>query len=46
MTRQFLVEDCYDPGDDAVVIKAGRNRDAWRPELPTSENIVIEIAKW
>lgn len=29
MTRNFLVENClFDQGDDAVVIKAGRNRDA------------------
>lgn len=41
MTRNFLVEDCtFDQGDDAVVIKAGRNRDAWRLNTPT-ENIVI-----
>ena len=48
MTRNFLVEDCkFDQGDDAVVIKAGRNRDAWRLNTPT-ENIVIrncEIVK-
>ena len=30
MSRNFLVEDCvFDQGDDAVVIKAGRNQDAW-----------------
>lgn len=41
MTRNFLVENCiFDQGDDAVVIKAGRNRDAWRLNTPT-ENIVI-----
>lgn len=41
MTRNFLIEDCtFDQGDDAVVIKAGRNRDAWRLNMPT-ENIVI-----
>lgn len=41
MTRNFLVEDCiFDQGDDAVVIKAGRNRDAWRLDTPC-ENIVI-----
>lgn len=45
MTRQFLVEDCiFDQGDDAVVIKAGRNRDAWRLNTP-SENIVIRNCK-
>lgn len=41
MTRNFLVENCtFDQGDDAVVIKAGRNRDAWRLNAPT-ENIVV-----
>ncbi|SHE44932.1 alpha-d-galacturonidase [Dysgonomonas macrotermitis] len=41
MSRNFLVEDCtFDQGDDAVVIKAGRNRDAWRLDAPC-ENIVI-----
>lgn len=41
MTRNFLVENClFDQGDDAVVIKAGRNRDAWRLNTPC-ENIVI-----
>lgn len=41
MTRNFLVEDCtFDQGDDAVVIKAGRNQDAWRLNTPC-ENIVV-----
>lgn len=41
MTKNFLVEDCvFDQGDDAVVIKAGRNHDAWRVGCPT-ENIVV-----
>lgn len=41
MTRNFLVENCtFDQGDDAVVIKSGRNQDAWRLNMP-SENIVI-----
>lgn len=41
MTKNFLVENCvFDQGDDAVVIKAGRNHDAWRINCPT-ENIVI-----
>ena len=41
MSRNFLVENClFDQGDDAVVIKAGRNRDAWRLNMPC-ENIVI-----
>lgn len=41
MSRNFLVEDCvFDQGDDAIVIKSGRNRDAWRLNTPC-ENIVI-----
>lgn len=41
MTRNVLVEGCtFDQGDDAVVIKAGRNQDAWRLNRPT-ENIVV-----
>ncbi len=41
MTRNFLVEKCtFEQGDDAVVIKSGRNRDAWRLNTPT-ENIVV-----
>lgn len=41
MTRNFLVEDCtFDQGDDAVVIKSGRNHDAWRLNTPC-ENIVV-----
>lgn len=41
MSKNFLVEDCtFDQGDDAVVIKAGRNHDAWRVGCPT-ENVVI-----
>lgn len=45
MSRNFLIEDCiFDQGDDAVVIKAGRNRDAWRLNTPC-ENIVIRRCK-
>lgn len=45
MSRNFLVEDClFDQGDDAVVIKAGRNQDAWRLNTP-SENIVVRNCK-
>ena len=41
MSRNFLIENCqFDQGDDAVVIKAGRNQDAWRLNAP-SENIVV-----
>lgn len=45
MARNFLIENCiFDQGDDAVVIKAGRNRDAWRLNMPT-ENIVIRYCE-
>lgn len=41
MTRNLLVEDCiFDQGDDAIAIKAGRDRDGWRLNTPT-ENVVI-----
>ncbi|MCR5414259.1 MAG: hypothetical protein K6F50_05975 [Kiritimatiellae bacterium] len=41
MTRNVLVEKCrFDQGDDAVVLKAGRNRDGWRLARPT-ENVVV-----
>ena len=41
MTKNVLVENCrFDQGDDAVVIKSGRNQDAWRLATP-SENIEI-----
>lgn len=45
MSRNILVEECiFDQGDDAVVIKSGRNQDAWRLDTP-SENIVIRNCK-
>lgn len=45
MTRNVLVENCsFDQGDDAIVIKSGRNRDAWRVNQPT-ENVVIRNCK-
>ena len=45
MTRNVLVEKCqFDQGDDAIVIKSGRNRDAWRINQPT-ENVVIRDCK-
>ena len=45
MTQNFLIENCtFDQGDDGVVIKSGRNRDAWRLDTPT-ENIVIKNCK-
>ena len=41
MTRNVLVEDCrFDQGDDGIVLKAGRNADAWRLNRPT-ENVVV-----
>lgn len=41
MTRNVLVEGCrFDQGDDAIVIKSGRNQDAWRLATP-SENIEV-----
>lgn len=45
MTKNFLVENCtFDQGDDAIVIKSGRNRDAWRVGQPT-ENVVVRNCK-
>ncbi|QNN22729.1 glycoside hydrolase family 28 protein [Planctomycetales bacterium ZRK34] len=39
--RNMLIEYCYfDSGDDCVVLKAGRNHDAWAVGIPC-ENIVI-----
>ena len=41
MTRNVLVENCrFDQGDDGIVLKAGRNQDAWRLNRPT-ENVVV-----
>lgn len=41
MTQNLLIEDCiFDQGDDAIAIKSGRNRDAWRLNSPT-QNVVI-----
>ena len=48
MTRHVVVEDCrFDQGDDAVVIKAGRNQDAWRLAQPTEDIVVrnCEVVK-
>ena len=40
-TRNVLIEECeFDTGDDCIAIKAGRDRDGLRVNLPT-ENIVI-----
>ena len=41
MSRNVIVENCtFDQGDDGVVIKSGRNQDAWRLHTPT-ENVLI-----
>ena len=41
MSKNVLVEKCvFDQGDDGVVIKSGRNHDAWRGGRP-AENILI-----
>lgn len=41
MTQHVVVEKCtFDQGDDAVVIKSGRNQDAWRLATP-SQDIVV-----
>ena len=41
MTKNVLVENCrFDQGDDGVVLKAGRNADAWRLNRCT-ENVVV-----
>jgi len=45
MSRNVIVEDCsFDQGDDAVVVKAGRDQDAWALARP-SENIVVRNCK-
>ena len=41
MSRDVVVEKCrFDQGDDGVVIKSGRNQDAWRLNRPT-ENVFV-----
>ena len=41
MSKNILVENStFDQGDDAFVVKSGRNADAWRLNCP-SENIVV-----
>lgn len=41
MTQHILVEDCtFNQGDDAVVLKAGRNQDAWALATPTQDVVV------
>lgn len=48
MTQHAVVENCrFDQGDDAVVLKAGRNQDGWRLGMPTQDIVVrnCEIVK-
>lgn len=41
MSRNVLIDGCtFDQGDDAVSVKSGRDRDAWRIGVP-SRNIVM-----
>jgi len=41
MSQNVLIEDCvFDQGDDAVSVKSGRDRDAWRIGVP-ARNIVM-----
>ena len=41
MTQHALVENCsFDQGDDAVVLKAGRNQDGWALDMPTQDIVV------
>jgi polygalacturonase len=41
MSQNVLIEDCvFDQGDDAISIKSGRDRDAWRLHTP-ARNIVM-----
>lgn len=48
MTQHAIVENCrFDQGDDAVVLKAGRNQDGWRLNMPTQDVVIrnCEIVK-
>jgi polygalacturonase len=41
MAQNVLIEDCvFDQGDDAISVKSGRDRDAWRLATP-ARNIVM-----
>jgi polygalacturonase len=41
MTQHAVVENCtFDQGDDAVVLKAGRNQDGWALDMPTQDIVV------
>ena len=42
MSQNVLIQNCtFDQGDDAIAVKSGRNRDAWRLNTP-SKNIIIK----
>ena len=48
MTQHAVVENCtFNQGDDAVVLKAGRNADGWALNMPTSDVVIrnCEIVK-
>ena len=46
MTRNVLIEDSvFDQGDDGIVFKSGRNRDAWRVGRPT-ENVEVRNCRF
>ena len=41
LTKHILIEDCtFSQGDDAVVLKAGRNQDGWALDHPTEDVVV------
>ena len=41
MTQHVVVERCtFNQGDDAVVLKAGRNQDGWALNMPTQDVVV------
>ena len=46
MTRDVLIENCrFDQSDDGVVLKSGRNADAWRLHRPT-ERVVVRNCRY
>lgn len=46
MTKNVLIEDSvFDQGDDGIVFKSGRNRDAWRVGRPT-ENVEVRNCRF
>lgn len=41
MSQNVLIEDCvFDQGDDAVSVKSGRDRDAWRLNTPSRNTVM------